>query len=50
MVALRNIEDRFNHRLKYPYVLLTEANITEAIQDKANWITEGRVTFGTVVV
>ena len=47
-MALRNIEDRFNRRLKYPYVLLTEANITEAIQDKVDWITEGRATFGVV--
>ncbi|KAF8518758.1 nucleotide-diphospho-sugar transferase [Gautieria morchelliformis] len=45
MVALRNIEDRFNRRLKYPYVVFTEAAITEAIQSKADWITEGRTTF-----
>lgn len=48
MVALRNIEDRFNRRLKYPYVILTEANITQATQEKINWITEGRATVGTV--
>ena len=47
-MALRNIEDRFNRRLKYPYVLLTEANVTEAIRDKVDWITEGRATFGAV--
>jgi len=46
LAALRNIEDRLNHRLKYPYVLLTEANITEEIRTKVEWITEGRATFG----
>ncbi|KAF8588713.1 glycosyltransferase family 15 protein [Ramaria rubella] len=45
MVALRNIEDRFNRRLQYPYVVLTEANITEEMQQKVDWITEGRATF-----
>lgn len=50
MIALRNIEDRFNRRLKYPYVVLTEATITEEIQNKADWITEGRATFGAVVL
>ncbi|KAF8518759.1 nucleotide-diphospho-sugar transferase [Gautieria morchelliformis] len=45
IVALRNIEDRFNRRLKYPYVVLTEAAITEAVRDKVAWVTEGRATF-----
>ncbi|KIJ48935.1 glycosyltransferase family 15 protein [Sphaerobolus stellatus SS14] len=45
LVALRNIEDRFNRRLKYPYVLLTEANITEEVHGKVRWITEGRAKF-----
>jgi len=43
--AVRNIEDRFNHRLKYPYVIITEANITDEVQQKINWITEGRAMF-----
>jgi hypothetical protein len=46
MVALRNVEDRFNRRLKYPYVIFTEATITEAVRSKADWLTEGRATFG----
>lgn len=46
MMALLNIEDRFNRRLKYPYVLLTEGSITLEMQEKVNWITEGRATFG----
>ncbi|KIJ48900.1 glycosyltransferase family 15 protein, partial [Sphaerobolus stellatus SS14] len=35
---------RFNRRLKYPYVLFTEANITEEVHEKVRWITEGRAT------
>ncbi|KAF8588714.1 glycosyltransferase family 15 protein [Ramaria rubella] len=45
MMALLNIEDRFNRRLKYPYVLLTEYNITHETRRKVDWITEGRATF-----
>ncbi|KAF8646951.1 hypothetical protein AX16_007042 [Volvariella volvacea WC 439] len=44
--TLHNVEDRFNRRLKYPYVLLTEANITSELRDKIDWITEGRASFG----
>ncbi|KIJ49679.1 glycosyltransferase family 15 protein [Sphaerobolus stellatus SS14] len=45
LVALRNVEDRFNRRLQYPYVILTEATITEEIQQKADWITDKRAKF-----
>ncbi|KAF8884803.1 nucleotide-diphospho-sugar transferase [Infundibulicybe gibba] len=44
LMALKNVEDRFNRRLKYPYVLLTEAEISPELQDKISWATEGRAT------
>lgn len=50
LVALQNVEDRFNRRLKYPIVLFTAENevqyITDEVRAKAGWITEGRVSFG----
>jgi mannosyltransferase len=49
--ALMNVEDRFNRRLKYPYVLFTAENevaaLTDEIKAKVHYITEGRVTFAT---
>lgn len=50
-MALMNVEDRFNRRLKYPYVLFLaedelEGAITEEVRRKVDWITEGRATFG----
>jgi mannosyltransferase len=51
LVAIQNVEDRFNRRLKYPIVLYTaedEAHvITDEVRAKASWITEGRATFAT---
>ncbi|KAF8520399.1 nucleotide-diphospho-sugar transferase [Hysterangium stoloniferum] len=48
VVSIRNIEDRFNRRLKYPYVILTEATITDELRDKLNYVTEGRGTFASL--
>jgi mannosyltransferase len=51
-VALRNVEDRFNRRLKYPYVLFMGEDefgaITDEVRDKVSWITEGRATFAAI--
>ncbi|KAH9475579.1 O-glycoside alpha-1,2-mannosyltransferase-like protein 3 [Psilocybe cubensis] len=51
LVALQNVEDRFNRRLKYPIILFTaedEAHfITEDIKAKASHITNGRASFAT---
>ncbi|TFK35773.1 nucleotide-diphospho-sugar transferase [Crucibulum laeve] len=51
LVALQNVEDRFNRRLKYPIVLFTAEDetefITEEVKSKVNWITEGRASFAT---
>ncbi|TFK62363.1 nucleotide-diphospho-sugar transferase [Pluteus cervinus] len=46
LMALKNIEDRFNRRLKYPYVLLTDSatNISDELSEKVRCITEGRAT------
>ncbi|KAF8151292.1 nucleotide-diphospho-sugar transferase [Crassisporium funariophilum] len=53
LVALQNVEDRFNRRLKYPIVLFTAEDevdfITNEVRTKANWITEGRATFATTM-
>lgn len=46
MMAVKNIEDRFNRRLKYPYVLITEAEITPEMEEKVSYITEGRAKLG----
>jgi len=50
LVALQNVEDRFNRRLKYPIVLFTAEDevqfITDEVRAKVRWITEGRATFG----
>lgn len=50
LVALQNVEDRFNRRFKYPIVLFTTEDevhlITDEVREKIRWITEGRATFG----
>ncbi|KAF9465879.1 nucleotide-diphospho-sugar transferase [Collybia nuda] len=52
LMALYNVEDRFNRRLKYPYVLFTAADeadaITAEIREKVDYITEKRATFAIV--
>jgi hypothetical protein len=49
-MALYNIEDRFNRRLKYPYVLFNSEGevsaVTDELKAKVDYITEGRATFG----
>ncbi|KAF8990317.1 nucleotide-diphospho-sugar transferase [Cyathus striatus] len=49
--ALMNAEDRFNRRLKYPYVLFSSEDevsaLTNEIRAKIHYITEGRATFAT---
>ncbi|KAF8990320.1 nucleotide-diphospho-sugar transferase [Cyathus striatus] len=49
--ALTSVEDRFNRRLKYPYVLFTSEDevpaLTDEIKAKIHYITEGRATFAT---
>lgn len=52
-LALLNVENRFNRRLRYPYVLFTaseeeSAMITEEDKRKIDWITQGRAKFGTL--
>ncbi|KAF4612509.1 hypothetical protein D9613_012740 [Agrocybe pediades] len=51
LVALQNIEDRFNRRLKYPIILFTAEDevkyITDEVRAKASWITDGKVSFET---
>lgn len=51
--ALISVEDRFNRRLKYPYVLFTVASefkdnreLFEDAKEKIDAITEGRAKFG----
>ncbi|KAG7088570.1 hypothetical protein E1B28_012550 [Marasmius oreades] len=52
ILALYNVENRFNRRLKYPYVLfMTEdelAAVSNEDKKKIDWITEGRAKFATV--
>ncbi|KAG6918181.1 hypothetical protein DXG01_016166 [Tephrocybe rancida] len=49
-MALRNVEDRFNRRLKYPYILfMVEGEydeVTEVQKERIAHITEGRAKFG----
>ncbi|KAF9066878.1 nucleotide-diphospho-sugar transferase [Rhodocollybia butyracea] len=49
-LALLNVENRFNRRLQYPYVLLTaneeeDAMISHEYRQKIDWITQGRAKF-----
>jgi len=49
-IALLNVENRFNRRLQYPYVLFTaseeeDAMIGEDERRKIEWITQGRAKF-----
>lgn len=46
MGAIRQIEDRFNKRLKYPYVIFTEKEVSEVVAAKMSWLYDGRVSFG----
>lgn len=52
-MALYNAEDRFNRRLKYPYVLFIAADevdtFTPEVRAKIDYITEGRATFGLYI-
>ncbi|KAJ7573420.1 nucleotide-diphospho-sugar transferase [Mycena floridula] len=52
IMALRNVEDRFNRRLGYPYVLfMVEGEfeeLSEIDKKKIEWVTEGRATFAAV--
>ncbi|KAF8992415.1 nucleotide-diphospho-sugar transferase [Cyathus striatus] len=49
--ALMSVEDRFNRRLKYSYVLFTSEDevpaLTDEIKAKIHYITEGRAIFAT---
>ncbi|THV07839.1 nucleotide-diphospho-sugar transferase [Dendrothele bispora CBS 962.96] len=51
-LALLNVENRFNRRLQYPYVLFMvedEINqVSDEDKEKINWITQGRATFAAV--
>ncbi|GLB43264.1 putative glycosyltransferase family 15 protein [Lyophyllum shimeji] len=53
MLTLRNVEERFNRRLKYPYVLfMVEGEleqVTEVQRARIEHITEGRAKFATVL-
>ncbi|KAJ3883811.1 nucleotide-diphospho-sugar transferase [Lentinula edodes] len=52
-LALLNVENRFNRRLQYPYVLFTaseeeSAMVTEEDKRKIDWITQGRAKFAVL--
>ncbi|KAH0582460.1 hypothetical protein H2248_010403 [Termitomyces sp. 'cryptogamus'] len=53
-MALRNVEDRFNSRLKYPYILFMAEGeydeVTEVQKERIAYITEGRAKFGESVL
>ncbi|KAG6891855.1 hypothetical protein C0992_003236, partial [Termitomyces sp. T32_za158] len=48
-LALKNVEDRFNRRLKYPYIMfMVEGEyeeVTEVQKERIAHITEGRAKF-----
>uniref|UniRef100_A0A0W0FB45 Putative nucleotide-diphospho-sugar transferase n=1 Tax=Moniliophthora roreri TaxID=221103 RepID=A0A0W0FB45_MONRR len=48
-LALLNVENRFNRRLKYPYALFMSkdelATVSDDVKAKISWITEGRAEF-----
>ncbi|KAJ3969123.1 nucleotide-diphospho-sugar transferase [Lentinula raphanica] len=52
-LALLNVENRFNRRLQYPYVLFTaseeeHAMINDEERQKIDWITQGRATLAVL--
>ena len=47
-MTLRNVEDHFNRRLQYPYVIITEMDPPKELLDKAAYITGNRTTFGKI--
>ncbi|KAG6900628.1 hypothetical protein C0993_007303 [Termitomyces sp. T159_Od127] len=50
-LALKNVEERFNRRLKYPYLLfMVEGEydeVTEVQKERIDYITQGRAKFGS---
>lgn len=50
-LALLNVENRFNRRFQYPYVLFTASEEEDALisaeeRRRIDWITQGRAKFG----
>uniref|UniRef100_A0A0W0F3C2 Glycosyltransferase family 15 protein n=2 Tax=Moniliophthora roreri TaxID=221103 RepID=A0A0W0F3C2_MONRR len=52
ILALLSVENRFNRRLKYPYVLFMSKDelttVSDDVKAKISWITEGRAEFAAV--
>jgi len=46
--SLRDIEDRFNRRFKYPYVFLNEEEFTDEYKMRVTNIASGKVEFGVI--
>lgn len=48
--AMRQIEDRFNHRYKYPWVFLNDEKFTEEFETLTRGVASGHVYYGQVPV
>ncbi|KAJ2701200.1 hypothetical protein FB645_004728 [Coemansia sp. IMI 203386] len=46
--AMRQIEDRFNHKFNYPYVFLNDVAFTEEFKLETTAMTKANVTFGEI--
>jgi hypothetical protein len=46
--AMRQMEDRFNHRYHYPWVFLNDADFTEEFKAKTKGIASGKTFYGKV--
>ncbi|KAJ1977841.1 hypothetical protein H4R33_006128 [Dimargaris cristalligena] len=46
--AIRQMEDRFNHRYHYPYVFLSDEPFTDEFKETIGWMTPSKVSFGLI--
>ncbi|KAF8175786.1 glycosyltransferase family 15 protein [Pholiota molesta] len=46
--SIREVEDRFNRRYQYPYVLLNEVEFTEDFKRRISVLTPAKVEFGVI--
>ncbi|KAF4622036.1 hypothetical protein D9613_009523 [Agrocybe pediades] len=46
--SIREIEDRFNRRYRYPYVLLNEEEFTDEFKQRISVLTSAKIEFGLI--
>jgi len=46
--SIRQMEDRFNHKYKYPWVLLNEEPFTDTFKSRVRVLTDAPISFGVI--